>query len=213
MSEPAETELIPVAADKPAPTWLIWAAGALVFVTALGAAVAPYLIVNHPLWLLALNPWPRHQIMVAPHSPLVPFIAVVGVRGLFACWVSYELGKHYGVRGTALLEARAPDFGRGLRTMESLFGRFSGLLLLVAPGWMTSALAGMSGITRGNTLLLSSLGLMGWASLNHQVGGWLEPYTAPVMQFMRDHMLAATLVCASLVLLYQLYSYRRTPRG
>lgn len=217
MTEQSNIEVIPPlppSAEPPAkadaaPGWLLWAAGLIVATTALGAAFAPYLIVHHPLWLLAFNPWPRHQIMVAPHAGVVPFVTVVLLRGLFTCWVSHELGKHYGLRGTALLEARAPDFGRGLRSMEQLFARFSWGLLVVVPGWMTSALAGMSGISRASTLFLSGLGLVGIAALNHQLGGWLEPWTKPILQFMRDHMLGATLVCVTLVLLYQLYAYRR----
>jgi membrane protein DedA with SNARE-associated domain len=197
------------AAHKPAPTWLLWAAGSVVLATGFGAALAPYLLVHHPLWLLALNPWPRHQILVAPHSELAPFLVTVTVRSLFTCWVSYELGKHYGVRGTALLEGRAPDFGRSLRTMEHWFGRFSGVLLVVMPGWLTSALGGMAGVTRLTTLSLSGLGVLAWAAINHHLGGWLEPWTRPMMQFLREHMLAACLVCAASVLLYQLYVRRK----
>lgn len=193
----------------PAPAWLIWAGGAIAVATALGAALAPYLLVKHPLWLLALNPWPRHQLLVAPQANVWPFVLIVGLRSLFGCVISFELGRHYGVRGAALLEGHAPDFGRVLRTVEQLFGRFWALLLLLTPGWLTSALAGMSGVSRGSALLLNAAGVVGWALVNHQLGGWLSPWTAPIVQFFRDHVLEATAVCAALVLMYQLYTRRK----
>jgi len=177
--------------------------------TLLGSALAPYLVVQHPYALLALNPWPRHQILVAPRATFLPFVAVVGVRGLLSCWIAYELGKYYGPRGTAAIEGEAPNVGRFMRKIERLFGRFSLPLLFFIPGWMTCALAGTSGLSRRNALTLSTLGLMAWACVNHRLGEWLEPWTAPVVAFLREHMLSATVVCAALVVLYQLRSRRK----
>ena len=193
----------------PAPTWLIWSGGAIAAATAVGAALAPYLLVNYPLWLLALNPWPRHQLLVAPQSSVWPFVLIVGLRGLFSCGVSFELGRHYGVRGAAIMEGHAPDFGRLLRTVEKLFARFWALFLVFTPGWMTSALAGMAGVSRGSALILNAVGVFGWALINHQLGGWLSPWTAPVVRFLREHMLVATALCAALVLAYQAYTHGR----
>lgn len=197
------------ASPTPAPAWLVWAGGAIAVATALGAAFAPYLLVKHPFWLLALNPWPRHQLLVAPQANVWPFVVIVGVRSLLSCAVSFELGRHYGVRGAALLEGHAPDFGRVLRTVEQLFGRFWALLLVLTPGWLTSALAGMSGVSRVSALLLNAAGVVGWALVNHQLGGWLSPWTAPIVQFLRDHVLVATVLCAAVVLMYQLYTRRK----
>jgi len=197
-----------LAANK-TPVWLGVAAGVLVAATALGAALAPYLAVHHPYWLLALNPWPRHQILVAPHTSLAPFIAVVALRGLYACWVAYQLGKHYGARGSALLEGRAPSLGQAVRMTEQLFERAAGLALLCLPGLLTSALAGKGGVSRRLALGSSAVGLTTWAWINHQLGGWLEPWTAPVLRFFHAHMLSATVVCALGVGLYQLMSYRK----
>jgi hypothetical protein len=177
-----------------APRWLLWAAGALVLATLVGAALSPFLAVHEPLLLLALNPWPRHQILVAPHIAFAPFVALVTARSLCTCLVAYELGKYYGARGTAYIAGRSPETGRTLMLFEQLFGRFSSVLLVVVPGLMTSALAGTSGVTRLHTLALSALGLGVWASINHRVGGVLAPWTAPLLGFLRGHIAASAAV-------------------
>src|SRR6185312_1610846 len=64
------------------PRFLIAAGVAIAVATAVGAAFAPWLLVHHPFWLLALNPWPRHQLLVAPNAELLPFVSIVLVRGM-----------------------------------------------------------------------------------------------------------------------------------
>ena len=198
---------LPVPAS--APRWLIAAGVAIAVATGLGAAFAPYLLVHHPFWLLALNPWPRHQLLVAPEAPIVPFVLVVVVRGLLSCAVSFEIGRCYGTRGVALLEGRSTESGRMVRAIERLFGRFSYAFLLFTPGWFTSALAGMSGIARVRCLTLNCVGLAAWALVHHRVGAWLEPWTAPIVRYLQEHVLAATLVCVLLVAVYQGYLWRK----
>lgn len=209
LARPSAVPPIPPEQDEPAPTWLVVAAAALAIATAAGGILGPYLAVHHPYWLLTLNAFPRHQILVAPYVEQVPFMVVVALRGLVTCWISYELGRHYGVRGTAAIEGRAPSFGRALRMFEQFFGRFSGAALIVVPGFLSSSLAGMSGLARPIALGLSLIGLSLWAWINHQLGGWLEPWTRYVMKFMTEHMLAATLMCAGIVALYQLNAHRK----
>jgi membrane protein DedA with SNARE-associated domain len=188
---------------------LIAAGVSIAVATAVGAAFAPWLLVHHPLWLLVLNPWPRHQLLVAPNADLLPFVSIVVVRGMLSCAVAMELGRHYGTRGVALIEGRSAESGQLVRTVERLFGRFSAAFLLFTPGWFTSALAGMSGVTRLQSLTLNSVGLAGWAIVHYRVGAWLEPWTAPLMQYLREHMLVATLVCVGLVALYQGHLWRK----
>lgn len=192
-----------------APHWLVVAGVVIAVATGLGAAFAPYLLVHHPLWLLVLNSWPRHQVLVAPQLAIAPFVAVVAARGVASCGVAFELGRYYGTRGVALIEGHSAESGRVVRTVERLFGRFSVALLVLTPGWLTSALAGMSGVSRQRCLTLNGMGLTAWAVTYHQLGGWLEPWTAPIVQFLRSHVLVATAVCALLVAVYQGYVLRK----
>lgn len=205
----AEAEQAPATAQADAPRWLIAAGIAIAVATGLGAAFAPYLLVHHPFLLLALNPWPRHQLLVAPEAHIAPFLAVVVVRGMLTCAVSFEIGRCYGTRGVAFLEGRSSESGSMVKTIERLFGRFSLAFLLLTPGWFTSALAGMSGITRVRCLTLNFLGLTGWALVHHRVGAWLEPWTAPIVRFLQENVLTATLICVALVALYQGHLWRK----
>lgn len=189
--------------------WLLPAAGLIVAATAIGAALAPSLALHHPLWLIALNPWPRHQLLVAPHSPAVPFIALVTLRGLATCVVAYELGRHYGVRAGAYFEASSARAAGSFRTAQKLFGRWSPLLLTVFPGPMTSVLAGMGRLNRASSWLLSLGGLLAWACINYRLGALLAPWTAPIVRFLSDNMLTATLICSLAVVIYHLSTRRK----
>jgi membrane protein DedA with SNARE-associated domain len=70
-------------------------------------------------------------------------------------------------------------------------------------------MAGMSGVPRARCLTLNFLGLTGWAVVHHRVGAWLEPWTAPIVRFLQEHVLTATLICVALVALYQGHLWRK----
>jgi membrane protein DedA with SNARE-associated domain len=209
----AETELerpyLPAPERSPPPPWLLPLAALLVGATLLGSALSPYLAINHPLLLLLLNPLPRHLILVAPYTEFAPFLAVASLRGLLACAVAYELGRHYGEGDDSFLAQRFPNGIRNLRSLSRVLGRLTPLLLLVMPGMLTSVFAGMSGVRRALAYALSLAGLLAWASLNHRLGGYLAPYIEPIMRFFAQNMLLATLLCTALVLLYHFSSRRR----
>ena len=195
------------------PLWLMIAAGILVGATLIGALSVATLALHHPLWLIALNPWPRHLLLVAPHAPLVPFITVATLRGLFSCGVVYELARHYGDRAGEYMQSRSERASATFITTKRLFGRWSPVLLLVFPGMTTSVLAGMGSLPRTRTLLLSVLGLFTWACINHRLGAWLAPWTAPIVRFLSENMLSATLVIALAIGVYHLSQRRKiTPR-
>jgi membrane protein DedA with SNARE-associated domain len=209
----SETDrIVSVETALPRPrVWLLPAAGLLVAATVMGAVLAAPLALDHPLWLIALNPWPRHLLLVAPHSPMVPFIALASLRGLASCVVTYELGRHYGARAGAYMEGRSARGGATFRAASKLFGRWSPVLLTVFPGATTSVLAGMGGLGRTSSLLLSFAGLVGWACVNYRLGAFLAPWTAPIVRFLSDNMLPATLLCILAIVLYRLTTRRKVP--
>jgi hypothetical protein len=193
-----------------APTWLTLAALLLALATLAGLGLVASLAPHHPLWLIALNPLPRHLILVAPHTPLLPFVAVAGLRGLFGCFIAFELGRWYGPQGVASLELGGPSrASRIFRIATESFGRWSGVLLLVFPGVMTSALAGAGALQRARSLSLSAIGLIAWALVNHRLGGLLAPWTVPILRFVEENMRSATVLCCAGAAAYYAFQRRK----
>lgn len=191
---------------------LLIGVGLLFGAATLGAALAPWLAVHHPLVLIALNPWPRHVILVAPHTPMVPLVLIASLRGLFSCVVTYEVGRHYGPQGIQLFERRSPRLAGFVRAFERMFSRAAPVFLVLSPGPLTSTLAAVSGNSRWLTWTLSWIGFVIWASVNYQLGDWLKPWTAPIMAFIQRHLLVTTLACAAIVFGYQWIARQRRLR-
>ncbi len=186
------------------------ALGALFVLASVGAALLPYLAQHHPLILLALSPWPRHQILVAPHTPFLPFMLVTVARGLATVVVAYELAHLYGPLGLEHFEARSARVGRALRVVERVFASAPDLLLLVGPGPLTAAFAAIARMPRWRVFPSLALGLSGWAFVNYRLGGVFAPWTKPILAFLRAHVLPATLACVAIVAAYELVRRRRT---
>jgi membrane protein DedA with SNARE-associated domain len=165
--------------------------------------------VDYPLLLIALNPWPRHIILVASNTPIEWLVPVAALRGLCACIVAFEVGRHYGPQGIRLVERRSASLGRFVRLFERVFGWAGPVFVFFAPGPLTATLAAISGISRALTLVLSVLGLAMWAWIYHRVGDWLAPYTAVILSFFKRNMLEASLACVVLVLGYQWIARKR----
>jgi hypothetical protein len=185
---------------------LMFGIGSLFALATLGAALAPYLAVKHPLILIALNPWPRHVILVAPHTPLIPLVLIVAFRGLYSCIVAFEVGRHYGPRGIELFERRSPRIAGFVKAFERVFSKAAPVFLVVAPGPLTSTLAAVSGNPRWSTWILSFIGFAIATLINYKVGGWLKPWTAPLMAFIGRYLVETTVACAVLVLGYHWFT-------
>lgn len=181
----------------------------VVAIATLGAAFAPYLAVKYPLLLVALNPWPRHVILVAPHVPLFWLVLVASVRGLLSCIISFEVGLHYGPQGLELFERKSPRLAGFVRAFERMFVKAAPVFLLLAPGPLTSTLSAVSGSSRLGTWFLSWVGLATWGVINYHVGDWLKPWTQPILHFVSQHLIETTLGCAVLVFGYQLIARKR----
>jgi hypothetical protein len=196
-------------AHPPLSRALIAGIGAVFGLSTLGMAFAPYLAVRCPLLLIALNPWPRHVILVAPHTPMIPLVLIAAFRGLFASILAYEVGVHYGPRGIELFERRSPRLANFLRAFERIFSRAAPLFLFVSPGPMTSTLAAVSGTSRTLTWGISWVGFAFWAWVNYKVGDFLKPWTVPILKFIQSYLLETTIACAVLVLGYQWIARKR----
>lgn len=196
---------------KPAP-WLLVVTGVLFLSSMLGAAFSPYLLLHHPLVLLALAPWPRHMILIAPLLPLVPFLIVATLRAFASCALGFALGLHYGASGFAFFEQRSQRLGRVALWVTNSFGHAGYVIILLFPGPLTAGLAAISGLRAQLALPLLLLGQAGWVYANYRLGQALVEWTKPVIELVRAHVGEATVVCVVCVLAYEIFRRKRRAR-
>lgn len=201
--DPLVTDVPPVTRAQPVLGRVLIVTTAVLFgAGTLGTALSPYLAVRHPLILVALNPWSRHVVLVAPHAPMLPLLIIATLRGLCSCIVAYEITRYYGPRGRELFERRSLRIGRAVRSFERAVSKAAPLFLVLSPGPVTTAVAALSGTTRPVIWSLSAVGLAAWNCANYKIGDWLEPWTQPILEFIQRHLLSTTLTCAVLVFGY-----------
>jgi hypothetical protein len=174
-----------------------------------GSALAPYLLLEHPLVLLLLSPVGRHVALAAPRVALLPLVAVVVVRRVVSLAAAWALGAIYGSSAVSWLDSRSPRSGAVVRLGERLFGRWGTPLLLVLPTHLLCALAGASGTRPVTMLVLVTLGEIAWTIAAHRLGGAISGWTGPLVSFVSDHLLATTLVSAAVIAIWLWVSHQR----
>ena len=106
---------------------------------------APVLLRDAPLLLLVLHPIEPWSLLVAPAiEPVVFVLVVLAVRLPLYCG-DFLVGRWYGEAGLdRLSRSRAGLFAT---TVQRLFGRAAGPLLVLFPGATVSVLAGATGLS------------------------------------------------------------------
>lgn len=169
----------------------------------IGVALAPALLTYSPLLLIAIAPLGRHLVLAAPVTEFVPFLLVATGRRVITCALAYLVGRAYGEAGIAWVQARYPRAGRFVRLLERLFRRAGPLVLLVAPGPLVCALAGVTRMRWSWFLPIATLGQAFWVSVTYRVGEALQAWILPILAWLEENMLATTLACVLLVALYR----------
>ena len=106
---------------------------------------APVLLRDAPLLLLVLHPIEPWSLLVAPAIEPVVFVLVVLAVRLPFYFGDFLVGRWYGQAGLdRLSRSRAGLFAT---TVQRLFGRAAGPLLVLFPGATVSVLAGATGLS------------------------------------------------------------------
>ena len=121
--------------------------------------VAPLLLREAPLALLALHPFGPWSYLASTRTGVVPFLAVLVAVRAVPCVGDYFVGRWYGPRALAWL-SRRPRAGRAARTAQRLSTRFGSALLLLWPGATSSVLAGANGVPLRRFLPLMLTGIV-----------------------------------------------------
>jgi membrane protein DedA with SNARE-associated domain len=170
--------------------------------------VAPLLLREAPLVLLALHPFGPWSYLVSTRTGAAAFLAVVVVVRAVPCCGDYLVGRWYGPRALQWL-SRRPRAGRAARTVQRLSARFGSALLVLYPGATASVLAGANGLPLRRFLPLMVTGIVLAALLTRLLAtAAAGPLTAAAAALDR-WALPAGLVLLALVVLAQLRPRRR----
>jgi len=183
---------------------VLWLAGALTTASLLGTALAPYLLVKNPLLLVAISPAAHHVVFAAANVEPVPLLIVATLRRALTGVGAFGLGYVFGPRALGWVEERQPRVRRWLGYIERLFERFGVALLCIAPAPTLAFFAGMAGRPLRWVLPALLVGHALWNALAYYVGDALAARTDLLVDFLSEHLLESTLVCAGFVGLRQL---------
>lgn len=104
-------------------------------------ALAPTLLVDHPLVLLALAPIFRYMVATAPSIDPLPYFTVTLVAKFATDPIMYVLGYRYGDAAVRWIEQRAGG-GEYVRTLERWFTKARWPVVFLAPNRLVCILAG-----------------------------------------------------------------------
>lgn len=104
-------------------------------------ALAPTLLVDHPLLLLGLNPIFRYMVATGALLDPVPFFTVGLLAKLATDPIMYLLGYRYGDAAVRWIEKRAGG-GDYVRTLERWFTKARYPVVFIAPNRLVCVLAG-----------------------------------------------------------------------
>lgn len=160
---------------------------------ALGNALFPLLVNDHPLWLLALNATTRHLVATSTSVDVVPYVAVALGRRFIEDPLLYLLGRRYGDGAVAWM-GRKLGAGRLLRAGQRNFQVWGIVLVFFFPGGVVCVLAGASGMPLWLFLTLNVLGTLVTIALLRSAGEEVAGPLTYVLDFVGDNVLSLTVL-------------------
>ncbi len=177
-----------------------------------GAALSPYLLVKHPLALVALSPDGRHLLLVASQVDLLSLLLVSVPRRALALLATFGVGGVYGYRFLRWAEGRLPRLARAAMWLSRIVQRAGPLLILLFPLHSLTALGAASGMRFRSFLMVVVPAQIPFVVVHYYFGGAISGLTERLITFLSAHLAESTLVCTGLVALQQIVSRWRRYR-
>lgn len=177
-----------------------------------GTALSPYLLVHHPVWLIALSPDMRHIVLGAASLDLETMLMVCVPRRIFGMYTAWALGAAYGATALGFIEGRYPRVLRAVRFIERAFVRTGPILLVVWPTYTLSLIAGVVRTPLWRFLFATCFGQFFYTLASYYFGTEISDFTDAFLIWLRAHVVETTVVCVSLVGLQLLLRWRRNAR-
>ncbi len=181
---------------------------------ALGTALSPYLLVEHPLVLIGLNPDSRHLVLVANRVELWQALLVGAARRGTNFIATFGLAAVYGHMLVTWLEKKRPWVQRVVRFVERLYAKLGVWLVVLLPVYWVAALAGAARLRLRVFVLATIPGQFAFVWGTLRFGEAIEQFTDPLIDWIAAHLVETTIACATAVVLARLWSrWRRRNRG
>lgn len=182
------------------------AATALTAATLLGTALSPYLLAEHPLALIALNPSGGHLVLVANHVDPWHAMVVGALRRGLSFVVVFALASAYSDKVAGWLEGKPAWLVRAAGAMETMCARAGAWLVILAPTYPVAVFAGMARM-RWRTFVIALVpGQVAVVMGAQRFGEVIEAWTEPIVGFVTGHSLALTFAATALVAAQQTWS-------
>jgi membrane protein DedA with SNARE-associated domain len=188
---------------------LVAALGTFFSLALVGTALAPTLVVSHPLVLIALNPVLRHLVLVSNQVEALPFFVVATLRLLGPDPFQYLLGRWYGDVALLWLERKSRRTGRIVRRVEHAFSRAGLVLLFLAPEGILCILAGASRIRPATFVIVDLAGTLCTLALVRLFGRRYAEGIRGVLDFIEGNILMLTALSALAVIASALWRSRK----
>lgn len=179
---------------------------------AIGTALCPWLLVEHPLVLVALAPEIRHMVLAVGTVDFWVLLVVGAARRVLSMLSSYGIAAVYGVVAIRWLEGRWPRVGRVARWLDRAMRRRGPLLLLIVPSYTMSVMAGFSRYPLRNFLAVTAVGQLWMVAVYLLVGESILGWTAPLLGWLRGHVWECTAATVTVVGIQQGVSQWRKRR-
>jgi membrane protein DedA with SNARE-associated domain len=173
----------------------------LVVASWIGDASAAYLVDHHPLWLMALNARNRNLLLVTNYVDTIPYYLVGTLRLLLSDPLFYLLGYLYGDAGVKWMEAKAPTYGKLMRSAERFFSIATYPLVFLAPNNFICLFAGAAGMSIPVFLVLNVSGTIVRLYVLRVTGDIFDEPIQNVLDFIRDYRIPLIILSVLLVLL------------
>jgi len=155
----------------------------LIVVSNVGDALAPKLVEDNPLLLIAMNARNRNLILVTNQLDAVSYYVVATVRLLLSDPLFFLIGYWYGDTAIRWMESRTKSFGSMLREWERWFSKAAYPLVFIAPNNIVCLLAGAAGMPVPTFFLLNVTGTFARLYLIRVLGDAFERPIDDVLDF------------------------------
>ncbi|MFL6206959.1 MAG: DedA family protein [Acidimicrobiales bacterium] len=179
----------------------------LIVISNVGDALAPKLVEDNPLLLIAMNARNRNLILVTNQVDALAYYLVGSIRLLLSDPLFFLIGYWYGDTAIRWMESRTKSFGTMLREWERWFSKAAYPLVFIAPNNVVCLLAGGAGMSLSTFFVLNVTGTFARLYLIRILGDAFERPIDDVLDFIaryRGPLLVVSITFFAIVMVREL---------